>query len=132
MKRQLTAAAVKDYTEAPPAVQIAFDKQVKLLVENFRHPSLRAKKYDESRNVWQARVNRDWRFYFLITTATPPTGLPAFATVGLAFGAEPTDNSKDELMRADLRVTEPQPPFAWINAIWRRRGRACPTRRPAG
>ena len=41
MRRQLTTAAVKDYTEAPPAVQKAFDKQVKLLVENFRHPSLR-------------------------------------------------------------------------------------------
>jgi len=70
MKRQLTAAAVKDYTQAPPAVQNGFDKQVKLMVENFRHPSLRAKKYDESRNIWQARVNRGWRFYFLIAGDT--------------------------------------------------------------
>ena len=29
-------------------------------------PSLRAKKYDESLGLWQARVNKDWRFYFLI------------------------------------------------------------------
>jgi len=36
------------------------------LVENLRHPSLRAKKYDESQNIWQARVNKDWRFYFTI------------------------------------------------------------------
>ena len=36
MKRQLTAAAVKDYTDAPPAVQKAFDKQVKMLLENSR------------------------------------------------------------------------------------------------
>ena len=70
MKRQLTAAIVKDYTEAPLAVQKAFDKPVKLLVENFRHPSLRAKKYDESRNSWQARVIRNWRFHFLITGDT--------------------------------------------------------------
>ena len=70
MKRQLTAAAVKDYVEAPLAVQRAFEKQVKLLVENFRHPSLRIKKYDESRNIWQARVNRAWRFYFVITGDT--------------------------------------------------------------
>ena len=70
MKRQLTVAAVKDYTEAPSAVQKAFEKQAKLLLENFRHPSLRAKKYDESRNVWQARVNRDWRFYFVINGDT--------------------------------------------------------------
>jgi plasmid maintenance system killer protein len=39
---------------------------VKLLEQNLRHPSLRAKKYDEARNIWQARVNKDWRFYFLI------------------------------------------------------------------
>ena len=70
MKRELTAAAVKDYTDAPPAVQKAFDKQVKMLLENSRHPSLNTKKYDESRNVWQARVNRHWRFYFVISGDT--------------------------------------------------------------
>jgi plasmid maintenance system killer protein len=37
-----------------------------LLLQNLHNPSLRAKKYDESRNLWQARVNKDWRFYFLI------------------------------------------------------------------
>jgi hypothetical protein len=33
---------------------------------DLRHPSLRAKKFDESQNLWQSRVNRDWRFYFVI------------------------------------------------------------------
>jgi mRNA interferase RelE/StbE len=70
MKRELTADAVQDYVQAPPVVQKAIDKQLKLLVENFRHPSLRAKKYDESRGIWQARVNRNWRFYFVITGET--------------------------------------------------------------
>jgi plasmid maintenance system killer protein len=36
------------------------------LEQNLRHPSLRAKKYDERQDLWQARVNKDWRFYFLI------------------------------------------------------------------
>ncbi len=27
---------------------------------------LRAKKYDEIRDIWQARVNSGWRFYFVI------------------------------------------------------------------
>lgn len=67
MKRELTLAATKDYTEAPLTVQRAFDKQMKLMVENFRHPSLRTKKYDQARNIWQGRVNRDWRFYFIIS-----------------------------------------------------------------
>jgi len=70
MNRVLTAAAVKNYVDAPPAVQKAFDKQAKLLVENLRHASLRAKKCDESRDIWQARVNRNWRFYFVITGDT--------------------------------------------------------------
>jgi plasmid maintenance system killer protein len=70
MKSEPTAAAVNDYTQAPWAVQKAFDKQLKLLIENFRHPSLRVKKYDESRDIWQARVNRNWRFYFAITGDT--------------------------------------------------------------
>ncbi len=28
--------------------------------------SRRAKKYDETNSIWQARVNRSWRFYFVI------------------------------------------------------------------
>ena len=56
--------------DAPPVVRKAFFKQVALLVEALSYPSLHAKKYDESRDVWQARVNKDWRFYFTITDDT--------------------------------------------------------------
>jgi len=52
--------------DAPPAVRKAFSKQLAFLERDPHHPSLRAKKYDESREIWQARVNRDWRFYFKI------------------------------------------------------------------
>lgn len=52
--------------KAPEKIQKVFFKQSKLLLQNLRHPSLRAKKYDESKNIWQARVTRDWRFYFSI------------------------------------------------------------------
>jgi hypothetical protein len=48
------------------AVRKAFDKQTSLLLANLNHPSLHAKKYDQSLDLWQARVNRDWRFYFTI------------------------------------------------------------------
>ena len=70
MKRILTPAAIKNYVEAPKAIQKAFDKQVRLLVENLLHPSLHAKKYDECRDIWQGRVNRGWRFYFTIQEAS--------------------------------------------------------------
>jgi len=51
-------------------VQKAFFKQVHFLERDLRHPSLKAKKYDESKDLWQARVNRDWRFYFTIVGDT--------------------------------------------------------------
>jgi predicted lipid carrier protein YhbT len=66
MKIRRTAHFDRNYTRAPQEIQQAFDKQSLLLLQNLRHPSLRAKKYDESNDRWQARVTRDWRFYFLI------------------------------------------------------------------
>ena len=57
---------VEAYASAPPHVQRAVDRRVALLLENLRHPSLRAKKYDEARDIWQARVDGGWRFYFRI------------------------------------------------------------------
>ena len=50
----------------PAPLRKAFYKQAGFLRENLNHPSLHAKKYDESRDLWQARVTRDWRFYFRI------------------------------------------------------------------
>ena len=70
MRFAFTQKFLESYAAAPAPVQKAFDKQTKLLVENFRHPSLQAKKYDERESVWQARVNRDWRFYFTIDDDT--------------------------------------------------------------
>lgn len=60
----------RQYRDAPIGVRKAFDKQARLLVQNLRHPSLRAKKYDEARDIWQARITRDWRFYFTIVDDT--------------------------------------------------------------
>ena len=47
-------------------VRGAFYKQVHFLKQDIRHPSLRAKKYGGVENIWQARVNRNVRFYFLV------------------------------------------------------------------
>jgi len=55
-----TRRSESDYRGAPPAVQKAFDKQVRLLAKNLNHPSLQAKKYDKATDLWQARVNGDW------------------------------------------------------------------------
>lgn len=70
MKREVTERFRKSFRSAPPSVQKAFNKQAALLLENLHHPSLNAKKYDKSSDLWQARVNLDWRFYFVITGDT--------------------------------------------------------------
>jgi mRNA-degrading endonuclease RelE of RelBE toxin-antitoxin system len=66
MKADYSERASAALQELPADVRKAFFKQVRYLEQNLRHPSLRAKKYDESQDLWQARVNKDWRFYFLI------------------------------------------------------------------
>jgi mRNA interferase RelE/StbE len=66
MKIGYTKRALKALERLPVPVRKSFLKQVGYLVHDPRHPSLRAKKYDEAEDLWQARVNRDWRFYFVI------------------------------------------------------------------
>ena len=61
---------VRSYNKAPIQIQRTFDKQAVLLLENLHHPSLRAKKYSEAEDKWQARVNRNWRFFFKIVGDT--------------------------------------------------------------
>lgn len=57
---------MRAYNKAAKQAQSAFDKQAALLLESLHHPSLRAKKYGVAGDLWQARVNDDWRFYFTI------------------------------------------------------------------
>jgi len=63
---RFTQRADKDYADLPEDVRRAFVKQLRFLIDNLNHPSLHAKKYSEADNIWQGRVNRSWRFYFLI------------------------------------------------------------------
>jgi len=70
MKWQRSDRSEEDYRNAPLRIQKAFDKQIRLLAENILHPSLHAKKYNESKDLWQARVSKDWRFYFMIESDT--------------------------------------------------------------
>ena len=66
MRVEITETFASAYVGAPAEVQKVFGKQLAHLLRDLRHPSLRAKKYDEKRDLWQARVNDDWRFYFTI------------------------------------------------------------------
>ena len=66
MKLAYTNTALNTLKDLPAVIRKAFYKQAGFLVQNLHHPSLHAKKYDEAEDKWQARVNKNWRFYFKI------------------------------------------------------------------
>ncbi len=66
MKIQYYLGFKDELNRFPKEVREKFYKQANHLRNDIRHPSLRAKKYDESRGIWQARVDKGVRFYFLI------------------------------------------------------------------
>ncbi len=66
MKLRFTKKAVKDYEGLTLKLQALVDKQLIALLKDVRYPSLNAKKYDKKRDLWQLRVSRDYRLYFLI------------------------------------------------------------------
>jgi mRNA-degrading endonuclease RelE of RelBE toxin-antitoxin system len=66
MKFFLTKRAQDDYDALISRTQKLVDKQISFLLKDIQYPSLHAKKYDENKNRWQARVNQEYRFYFQI------------------------------------------------------------------
>lgn len=70
-----TESFKRDFQRLPEAVQRRTEKALRFLVENLRHPSLRAKKMEgerdpEGRDIWEARVSRFYRFTFAIAGDT--------------------------------------------------------------
>lgn len=70
MTLDFTPNFTRRYNKAPANIQKTFDKQSAFLLQNLHHPSLRAKKYDETKDIWQARVTKNWRFFFKIVGDT--------------------------------------------------------------
>lgn len=70
MTASFTLRFRKQYQKLQSEHQAKFDKQLAFLLTNLRHPSLRSKKYDEANDIWQARVDDDYRFYFQIDGET--------------------------------------------------------------
>lgn len=66
MKITFSARALDDYQGLSGELQRKTDKQLNLLLHDLKHPSLRAKKYDEAKDIWQGRINKNYRFYFCI------------------------------------------------------------------
>ena len=66
MRAVLTERFSRELIAAPPRIHKLFGKQLTHLLRNYLHPSLRTNKYDEAGDIWQARFNNDWQFYFTI------------------------------------------------------------------
>ena len=56
----------RSFKGLPKETKKKFGKQISFLLKDPRHPSLDTKKYDTKKKIWQARVDRNYRFYFLI------------------------------------------------------------------
>ena len=54
----------KCYKVLPQDIKKKTDKQIKLLSENFRHPSLHTKKIKGSPDIWEVRVDIHYRMPF--------------------------------------------------------------------
>ena len=54
----------KTYRNLPPAIQKKVQKALRLLDENSRHPSVRAKKIQGTTNIYEGRIDRKYRFSF--------------------------------------------------------------------
>ncbi len=70
MRHDFSSHFVRQLNKLNKKVEGKFYKQLTYLLTDIRHPSLRAKKYDENAGIWQARVDNDFRFYFQIVGDT--------------------------------------------------------------
>ena len=66
MRLKYTTRFKKSFKDFPREIRNKFYKQANYLLCDFRHSSLQVKKYNKIKNIWQARVDKNIRFYFLI------------------------------------------------------------------
>ena len=66
MKLLFTKTFIRDYRRLPQQIQKATDKQLGLLLSNPQHPSLKTKKMQDPRDIWEGRISESYRFTFQI------------------------------------------------------------------
>lgn len=70
MNIQTTKDFDRDYARLPQIIKNRTDKQLALLIENPKHPSLRTKKMPGYADIWEGRITREYRFTFQIVGDT--------------------------------------------------------------
>jgi hypothetical protein len=52
------------YLKLPPSIRAKIDRAIRLLDENWRHPSLRAKRLSGHQDIFYARIDRNHRMTY--------------------------------------------------------------------
>jgi mRNA-degrading endonuclease RelE of RelBE toxin-antitoxin system len=66
VKIRLKETFKKDYRKLPTTLQMLADSKIEMLSDNPRHPSLRVKKMEGHKNIWEASVTMKYRITFEI------------------------------------------------------------------
>ena len=66
MKLLFTKSFRKDYAVLSSDIQTLAEKKLKLLLQDSRHPSLRVKKMEDPRDIWEGSITQNYRFTFQI------------------------------------------------------------------
>lgn len=66
MKVSFTKPFLRDYQGLPELIQQQVDKQIKRLLDDPKHPSLRKKKMEGRPSVWEVRITSGYRLTFQI------------------------------------------------------------------
>ena len=70
MRIQTTKPFDRDYDSLQKGIKEQASKQLTLLLENPRHPSLRLKKIKGHPTMWEGRITESYRFTFQIVGET--------------------------------------------------------------
>lgn len=75
MKVKRTSPFKRDFQRLPDAIKRRTETALRLLLSNPHHPSLRIKKVKGNilqgyENIFEGRITRDYRFFFLVETDT--------------------------------------------------------------
>jgi mRNA-degrading endonuclease RelE of RelBE toxin-antitoxin system len=64
MKLYFTESFIRDYRALPDHLQKTVEGKLKLFLSSQRHPSLKIKKMQDPRDIWEGRITKGYRFTF--------------------------------------------------------------------
>jgi mRNA-degrading endonuclease RelE of RelBE toxin-antitoxin system len=67
---QTTRRFDKDYAALPEEARDAVDSKLALFLSNSRHPSLRIKKMEGTKDIWEMRITINYRITFQVIEDT--------------------------------------------------------------